>query len=423
VKPVSVGTLSIAGLLLVAIVLGGRNVSPAANSMKVGSVDFAVSNAADAGPGSLRDAILAADRLTTHAHIAVNVKRIVIETALPALVNPHGVMIDAAPGFGIIDAARQVKGAALQINSPGSALHGLTVDKAHDIGIILNAANVELDSVTISNSKVGIVLGSNATGAAVRTSVFEADETAISADPGVHDVAILSSIFRGNTKAAFWFVGTMEKGPGAQHAGAAADPVPERARIIDTVFEKNAQGVVLANRAVLIQKSRFIDNQQSAILILGGAARVEDCEIRATTGTAVSVSAGRSVVIARNSFVANQLTAIMVRDSQVIVERNTLQDNASGIVTISNDKADGVIVRDNVLTKNRGDAITVIGGSPLLQRNQANDNRGAGLRIYDLDSTGGDLKASPQLDANVFKGNGVDQPPAALYKVAGTLPR
>ena len=422
-KAISVGTLSIVGLVMVASVLATHNVSPAANVLKVGTIDFTVSNAGDAGPGSLRDAILAADRLTTHAHIVVNVKRVVIETALPALVNPHGVMIEAASGFGVIDAGRQVKGAALQINGPGSALRGITIDNAHDIGIIVNAAGIEMDSITVSNSKVGIVLGAAATGAAVRTCVFEANETAINADPAVHDVAVLSSIFRANTRAGFWFVAPAEKSAAAPRNGGTVEPVAERARIIDTVFEKNSQGVVLANRPVLIQKSRFLGNQQSAILILGGAARVEDCEIRDTTGTAVSVSAGKGAVLARNSFVGNLQTAIMVRDSQITVEHNTLQDNASGIVTISSDKADGLIVRDNVLTKNRGDALTVIGGSPLLQRNQASDNHGAGLRVYDLTTATGDLKAAPQLDANTFKGNLIDQPPTAIYKVAGTLSR
>jgi hypothetical protein len=413
-KYLNLSTVGVASLMILAALFAGHRSSPAAGALKLASVDFTVSNAADAGPGTLRDAILAADRLTNRAHIAVTVKRIAIEAALPALINPHGVMIDAEPGYGLIDAAHQVKGAVLQINSPASALHGISIVNAHDFGIVLNAPGVELDTVTISNSKVGIFLGAAAKGAAIRTSVFEHDETAITAESGVRDVSIVSSIFRGSSKAGVWFVGSIEKD---------GDASQERIRIIDSVFEKNASGVVLANRPVLIQKCRFLATEQSAVLVLGGAARVEDSEIQGSAGTAVSVTSGRQVTIARNTLSGNMLTAIMVRDSQVTIDHNTLTGNGSGVVSIASDNSDGTLIRDNVITKTGADAITVIGGSPRLQRNQATDNHGAGLRMLNLVSSGGEVKASPQLDGNVFKGNATDQPPAAAYKVAGTLPR
>ena len=413
-KHLNVGTLGVVSLLVLAMLLAGHNSSPAAGAVKLSGADFVVSSAGDAGPGTLRDAILAADRLTTRAHVSIKVKRIAIESALPALINPHGVVIDAEPDLGLIDAQRQIKGAVLQINSPTSALRGISIVNAHDYGIVLNAPGVEMDSVNIASSKVGIVLGASAKGSAIRTSVFEHDETAITAESGVRDVSILSSIFRANNKAGFWFVGSVEKEAGPQQ---------ERVRIIDSVFEKNASGVVLANRPVLVQKCRFIGNEQSAVLILGGAARVEDSEIRETVGTAVSVTGGRQVTLARNTLTGNLLTAIMVRDSQVTIDRNTLRSNGSGIVAIASDSADGTLIRDNVIAKTTADAITVIGGSPRLQRNQVTDNHGAGLRTLNLVSAGGELKATPQLDANVFKGNGTDQPPPAVYKLAGTLPR
>jgi hypothetical protein len=248
--------------------------------------------------------------------------------------------------------------------------------------------------------------------------VFEHDDTAITAEPGVRDVTILSSIFRANSKAGFWFVGGVEKDADMAHG-----EIQERVRIIDSVFEKNASGVVLANRPVLVQKCRFMSTTESAILVLSGAARIEDNEIQGGTGTAISVTAGRQVTLARNNLSGNLMTAIMVRDSQVLVDRNTLTGNASGVVSIASDNSGGTIIRDNVITKSTADAITVIGGSPRLQRNQVIDNRGAGLRMLNLVSSTGEIKATPQLDANVFKGNVTDQPPAAVYKLAGTLPR
>jgi len=413
VKHVNLGTFGVASLLILAAVLAGRNNSPAAAALKLAGADFVVSAAGDAGPGTLRDAILAADRLTNRARISIKVKRIAIESALPALVNPHGVMIDADSGYGLIDASHQIKGAVLQINSPTSALHGISIVNAHDFGIVMNAAAVELDGVNISNSKVGIFLGAAAKGSAIRTSAFEHDDTAITAEGGVRDVSILSSIFRNNNKAGFWFVGGIEKDGDSQ----------ERIRIIDSVFEKNASAVVLANRPALIQRCRFMANEQSAVLVLGGAARVEDSEIQGSVGTAISVSTGRQVTLARNTLTGNLVTAIMVRDSQVTIDHNTLTGNGAGIVSIASNNADGTLIRDNTITKTVTDAITVIGGSPRLQHNQATDNHGAGLRTLNLVSEGGEIKATPVLEANVFKGNGTDQPPPAVYKLAGTLPR
>jgi hypothetical protein len=407
------GTVGVASLLILAAVLAGRNNSPAAGALKPAGADFVVSTEGDAGPGTLRDAILAADRLTNRARISIKVKRIAIESALPALVNPHGVMIDADSGYGLIDASHQIKGAVLQINSPTSELHGISIINAHDFGIVMNASAVQLDAVNISNSKIGIFLGAAAKGSAIRTSVFEHDDTAITAETGVRDVTISSSIFRGNNKAGFWFVGDIEKNSDLQ----------ERIRIIDSVFEKNASGVVLANRPVLIQRCRFLANEQSAVMVLGGAARVEDSEIRGSVGTAISVSTGRQVTLARNTLAGNLVTAIMVRDSQVTIDHNTLTGNGAGVVSIASDNGDGTLIRDNTITKTVTDAITVIGGSPRLQRNQATDNRGAGLRTLDLVSPSGETKATPVLEANVFKGNGTDQPPSAVYKLAGTLPR
>jgi len=277
----------------------------------------------------------------------------------------------------------------------------------------MNASAIELDGVNISNSKVGIFLGAPRNGSSIRTSVFEHDDTAITAEGGVRDVSILSSIFRNNNKAGFWFVGGIEKDGDTQ----------ERIRIIDSVFEKNASGVVLANRPVLIQRCRFMANAQSAVLVLGGAARVEDSEIQGSVGTAISVSTGRQVTLARNTLTGNLVTAIMVRDSQVTIDHNTLTGNGAGIVSIASSNADGTVIRDNIISKTVTDAITVIGGSPRLQHNQATDNHGAGLRTLNLVSEGGEIKATPVLEANVFKGNGTDQPPPAVYKLAGTLPR
>ena len=381
------------------------------------SADFVVASSRDAGPGTLRDALLAADRLSSRAHIVITAKRITLDSALPALINPHGVEIDAAADAGVIDADRQKSGAVLQIDSPTSVLRGLHVINGHAFGIIVNAPNTRMESLTVSGSKIGILLTAAASGAVVRTSTLEHDETAVMAEAEARNLGIFSAIFRDNSRAGFWLVASTQEGT----ASAGAPEGRYAARIVDGVFEKNAAGVVIANRPTLVQKCRFIGTRDSAVLLLGGAARVEDSEIRSSGGTAISITSGTSVTIVHNTLVDNVSTAIGLRDTEAVVERNTLQHNGFGIVSVVTRGSATSVIRDNIITRTSSDAITLIGGATRIERNHITENHGAGLRALDLVRDDLELKVAPHLEANVFERNGIDVPPHGVYKLSGAL--
>ena len=420
-RTIALAAMIAVGLVILAMAVTQRGLNANGAALRLDTADFVVSSARDAGPGTFRDAILAADRLTTRAHIIITAKRITVESALPALVNPHGVDIDAASGSGTIDIGRQEAGAGLQVNSQTATVRGLRFVNAHVSGIIVNAPGVRLDSLTLTDSKVGILLSAAARDCIIRTSIFERNETGVLAEAGVRHVSILSSIFRGNTRAGFWLVAAAEKDGTAAQSSRAGAPGGERVRIADSVFEGNAIGAVIANQPTLILKSRFIGNRQSAVLILGGAARLEESEIRESGGTAVAVISGTAVVLAHNRLSGNLSIAISVRDSDVAIQSNTLARNGLGIVSIISQAALIPAIGDNLITETAGDAITLIGGAPLLQRNQILRNHGAGLRVLDLVQGTGGLKATPRLDANVIKGNGTDTPVSGVYTLVGAL--
>lgn len=411
------GILMVFSLLCLGTAVTLRNFRPAMAGKP--SVDvLLVTSEADAGPGSLRDAILAADRLSTRAHIVVSAKNIATESALPALINPHGVDIDTAGGAGNIDAQHQTPGAVLQIMAPASTIRGIRIAHAHTAGIVVNAPGVQLDSIAVTDSKAGILLGEAASGCVIRATTFERNETALTAEGEVRDVTVLGSTFRGNTRAGFWFVSSSGKqAADAPHAGVSG-AVREQVRILDSLFETNGSGMVIANRPTLVQRSRFVANRESAILILGGAARVEDSEIRETGGDAISVTSAYPVTLAHNSLRDNPGTAIMVRDSGVTIERNALEHNGYGIVSIATAKSLAPVIRDNFITGTKADAITLIGGASTLTHNRLLKNGAAGLRTLDLVTVRGEVKATPQLDANVIEGNGVNSPPTGVYKLA-----
>jgi hypothetical protein len=377
------------------------------------SAEFVVTSAQDAGPGTLRDAILAADRLSTHCQIVVKVPRIVIESALPALINPHGVELEAAPGAGTIDADRETKGSAIEVKGTGSILTGLHVLNAHGYGILIDASGVQLAAVTVQDSKVGIMLGSGASGTIVHDSLLEQDETGLSAEPGIRHVTLANDIFRLNTRAGLWFVGAAAPSRGDPPGAAAPPPL---IRVLNTVFEKNATGAVLANEACLMQKDHFIDNE-TALTVLGGAATIEGSEIRGSAADAVSVISGRSVVLEGNTLVDNKATALMVRDSDVSIGTNTVARNGVGLVLIGGPGGFTPLIKGNRITDNRGDGIMLIGGALLLEDNQVLSNRGAGLRPLDFVAGSTSRKADPRSSGNVFHANGVDVAPTGVYRL------
>jgi hypothetical protein len=406
------------GLVILAAAVGLRGQGNSAIPGPMPTVDLVVDSSHDAGPGTLRDAILAADRLSSRAHIVIKAKRVIVESRLPALINPHGVQIDAARGAGVIDADHQTSGPTLEIDSPGATLRGLQIVNAHVCGVMLNAPGAQLESLTVKDSKVGMMVNASSPGTVIRTSLLEHDETGLLAEPGARDVSLVSDIFRLNSRAGFWFVGATDA------RGTDSDRerhVKARIQVIDGVFEKNGSGAVLANRLAVFEKDRFIANRDAAVTILGGAARVQDSEIRGSQGAAISVTSGRSVVLARNVLIDNQSAAVMIRDSEIVIDGNTLRHNGLGIVLIGSNPSFTPIIKNNLITQTTADAITLIGGVSLLQHNQVVENRGAGLRPLDLVQGRGRLKVEPRLDANVFRGNGIDVVETSVYRLSGSL--
>jgi hypothetical protein len=375
--------------------------------------EFVVTSPHDAGPGSLRDAFLAADRLSGRCHITIRVPRVVIESALPALINPHGVEVEAVDGAGTIDADREVKGAAIEVNGTGSILTGVHILHAHGYGIQVDSSGVQLVSVVVQDSSVGIVLGARAAGAVIRTSLLQHDETGVIAEPGIRHVTLASDIFRLNTHAGLWFVGTAAAGTGGTADAPAGEPL---LRVLDTIFEKNTTGVVLANEPSLLRKDRFIDNQ-TALTVLGGAATLDDNEISGSTADAVSVISGRSVMLHGNVLVDNRATALMARDSEVDVDTNTFARNGVGLVLIGGPGGFTPIVKGNHITDSRGDGIMLIGGALLLDDNQLLGNRGAALRPLDFVRGATRLPADPRSSGNLFHANGMDVAPTAVYRL------
>jgi hypothetical protein len=413
------GSVTAVSLALLGGAITLRDLS-AAGSPVSHAAEFVVTSPLDAGPGTLRDAILAADRLSGRARILIKVERISLESPLPTLINSHGIELDVAPHAGTIDAEHLQKGPVLQINSPNSVIRSLRLVQARDRGVSVNAPGVQLESLRISHSKIGILVNPDAGGCVVHAALLEDDEIGLMGTAGVRELRILGNIFRSNTRAGVWLV-SPPASPAASETSADTLAFRENIRIVDSIFEKNGSGAVIANQPTLVQKVRFLGNRDYALLVLEGAAQVQDSEFRDSTGTAISISSGRDILLTRNSLIGNATSAVLIKDSKARIERNTLKDNGAGIIVVARRQGVSAVITDNLITGTNADAITLIGAAASLQRNQILNNHGAALRVLDLVDEHGRLHPDPQLRANVFKGNGSDQPVSGLYRLPSAL--
>ncbi len=403
---------------LVAALLAGAAWLVSAHDDRTGAgptvPELIVSSARDAGPDTLRDAILAADRLPSRVRILIRVPRIVLTVALPALINPYGIDLEAAGGDGTIQADGQDSGAVLQINGANSVVRGVHILHAREAGVVVNASDTLLDGLVVQDSKLGILWQAGARRGVLRTAQLLNDETGVLLAPEARDVSIISSVFHGNTRAGVWFIGPQGASAAAvKTVSTGADTQTgdlPRLQVIGSVFDTDQVGVVLANAPTLIRQSRFLNSVDSAVLVLNGTIRLEESEVRRSGGTAVSINPGSRAVLRSNLFTDNAATAVLARDSEVLVEHNTLVRNGFGIVAISSDALVAATINDNVITASSADAITLIGGAPLLQRNRLIGNHGAGVRVLDLIDQGARDRIDPHLTANVMQGNGLNDP-------------
>ena len=145
-------------VLLGAIVVLGRwyESRSALSHPSSGNADLDVTNGADRGPGTLREALFIAAAAGGRATISIKVPKISVETPLPPLVNPHGVSV-AAPAPGAeVDAHALSGGPVFDVSGPDTTIEGLHVVSCPAAGVLLRAVRFHLKSALIENCDVGV---------------------------------------------------------------------------------------------------------------------------------------------------------------------------------------------------------------------------------------------------------------------------
>src|SRR5215472_14532315 len=91
----------------------------------LGTLTVNVTSGADRGPGTLREALFVVAAASSKADVLLRVKTIALETALPPLVNPHGVRLIAQQGGTQIDAHALANAAVLDVAGANTSIAGL----------------------------------------------------------------------------------------------------------------------------------------------------------------------------------------------------------------------------------------------------------------------------------------------------------
>ena len=111
-----------------------------------GDVTVTVTSPDDMGPSSLREALFVAASARGRASVLIVARKLTLKTALPPLMNPHGMRLIAQPPGAEIDAqALAAGGAVLDVIGPGTSIEGVMVRNCPGAAVLLRAAHLRLD--------------------------------------------------------------------------------------------------------------------------------------------------------------------------------------------------------------------------------------------------------------------------------------
>lgn len=358
------------------------------------AVVFEVTSGADAGPGSLREALFAAAAIDGPVRVVVRA-RVELASPLPPLAHAGELTVEGGV-FSQIDARGLAAAPVLEVRSPGAVLRDLRIRRGAQ-GVVVSAGDVELRRLTVAECDVGVRAGPGAAGLVVADGFFEANRVGIELAADPRRVRLAGNRFKDHREAAVWAVAPAPV-PGLE----AGDLV-----IRDNSFARDQIGVVLAEVAATVEDNDFVAARTAAVYLSGAGAVVRANRVRDGEVFGIQAIETRGAVIAANELAGNRAVAIMERSGRGSrLEDNRLRANGYGIATAFSDAGAPVVVAGNVLERQLYDALTVIGGAPVIRGNRALRNRGAGLRVLDyLPVRGPRVAATPRLGDNVLEDN------------------
>jgi parallel beta-helix repeat protein len=370
-----------------------------------------VTSAADRGPGTLREALFIVAGASGRAQVLLKVRTITPASALPPLVNPHGVQIVASEGGTQIDARALGGSPVFDVAGADTSLEGVTLSHCKAAALLLRAAHFRLHSSTIEDCDVGVDVAENASDLLLEHNHFAGNRIAVRFAGSSRNTVLNGNDFAHDRDAGVWAV---RAEPDARGSGIS---------VRDNRFDGDRSGVVAANVAMLIEHNEFSAGPEAAVHLLGTGAVVRGNHIGGGPAMGIIAENARETIIERNELDHLAAYGIMVRNSaNILLRANRITNCGYGLAFVLGDQRNPSTAVDNTIIEPQFNGIDVIGDSPILRRNQVLRPHAFALHVIDFQPAGGaKVAAHPFLDDNNFRAD-TAAPPAPDTRSATRRP-
>ena len=366
----------------------------AAPGRAAGTVTVNVTSPDDVGPGTLREALFIVAAATGKANVLIRTKIITLKTALPPLMNLHGVRVIGEPPGVAIDAQGLADAPVFDVTGDNTSLEGLVLRNCRAAAILLRAAHFHLQSSTIESCDVGVEVAESASSVLLERNRFANDRVGVRFTAANRDTVVAGNSFIQDKVAGLWAV---RGDAGAR--GAAAITVR------DNHFNGDGSGVVAGNVAILVERNDFANAPDGAVHLIGAGAVIRGNHIGGEAPMGIIAENARDAIIDGNELEHLTAYAIMVRGSaNALLRANRVHNCGYGIAFVLGDPAHPSTAVDNTIIEPKFNGIDVIGDSPILRHNQVLQPHLFALHVVDFQQPGAqNVRSQPFLEGNNFR--------------------
>jgi parallel beta-helix repeat protein len=351
-----------------------------------------VTNAADRGPGTLREALFVVAGATGPTTISIEVPQVNLETALPAFVNGRGVRLIAAATGARIDAQALNSGPVFDISGPNTSIEGISISGCPGAAILVRAVHFHLSAATIESCEVGVEVAENASDTLLERNHFLKNRLGVRFGASGHNTAVANNEFSQDKDAGLWAVRS------------APDSHDAVIGIHDNKFTEDQIGIVAGNIPVLVEGNDFVNAHEADVHLVGAGAVIRGNRIDGGAAMGIVAENARDAIIDNNELEGLTAYGVMVRgSSNTLVKANRLHNCGYGLAFVLGDAHSVSTAVDNTIIEAKFNGIDVIGDSPILRRNQVLRPHAYALHVEDFQPVRGQkVRSQPFLDNNNF---------------------
>jgi hypothetical protein len=395
----SIAAVSVFVLLAAVVAVSHwRQTQPAAPLRAEKAVPVHVSDAGDRGPGTLREALFIVATATGPTTVLIDVPQISLETALPALVNGHGVKVQGPTSGVRIDAKALGAAPVLDISGPNISIDGITVANCSGAAILVRAVRFHLSGSTLESCDVGVEVAENASDTLLERNHFVKNRLGVRFGAAGRNSAVANNEFIDNKDAGLWAV------------RGAPESRSDAIDIHDNRFTAGAIGIVAGNIRVLVERNNFINARAADVHLVGAGAVIRGNRIDGGAAMGIVAENARGAIIDDNELAGLTAYGVMVRgSSDTLVRANRLHNCGYGIAFVLGDAHGVSTAVGNTIIEPKFNGIDVVGDSPILRRNQVLHAHAHALHVEDFQAPNAPMVQShPFLDNNNFGDNPVN---------------